>query len=88
MTPISLFYGIIIYMYTDNSRAVKVPHIHAVYKDEEVVLSLTGEVLDGFLRLNKLKLVQAWLCIHEDDLAANWRVMASENEVFRIDPLR
>ncbi len=88
MTPISLFYGIIIYMYTDKSREVKMPHIHAVYKDEEVLLSLTGDILDGFLRPSKLKLVQAWLCIHEDDLAANWRVMTSENEVFRIEPLR
>ena len=46
MTPISLFYGIIIYMYTDKSRDLKVPHIHAVYKDEEIIVALTGEVLE------------------------------------------
>ena len=34
MTPISLFYGIIIYMYTDKSREYKVPHVHAVFKEE------------------------------------------------------
>lgn len=88
MNPISLFYGIIIYMYTDKSRAVKVPHIHAVFKDEEVVMALTGDVLDGHLQIGKLKLVQAWLCIHEDDLQANWQLMVGGNEVFRIEPLR
>lgn len=88
MTPISLFYGIIVYMYTDKSRDLKVPHIHAVYKDEEVIIALTGEVLDGQMRREKLLLVQAWLSIHADDLAANWRVMLNGNEVFRIDPLR
>lgn len=88
MNPISLFYGIIIYMYTDKSSAVKVPHIHAVYKDEEVIMALTGEVLDGRLQPGKAKLVQAWLVIHEDDLAANWKLMSAGNEVFRIDPLR
>ena len=88
MNPISLFYGIIIYMYTDKSSDVKVPHIHATYKDEEVIIALTGEVLDGRLQPGRLKLVQAWMYIHEDDLAANWRLMTSGNEVFRIEPLR
>lgn len=88
MTPISLFYGIIIYMYTDKSRDFKVPHIHAVYKEEEVLISLDGEVMDGFMNRQKLLLVQAWLAIHADDLAANWRVLLNGNEVFRIDPLR
>lgn len=88
MNPISLFYGIIIYMYTDKSSGVKVPHIHAVFKDEEVIMALTGDVLDGHLQNGKLKLVQAWLCIHEDDLQANWKLMIGGSEVFRIDPLR
>ena len=88
MTPISLFYGIIIYMYTNKSREYKVAHVHAVYKEEEVIIALTGEVLDGYLNQSKLKLVQAWLTIHLDDLTANWRLMMNGNEVFRIDPLR
>ena len=88
MTPISLFYGIIIYMYTDKSTEVKVPHIHAVYKEEEVIIALTGEVLDGYMSPNRLILVQAWRTIHFDDLTANWRLMLNGNEVFRIEPLR
>ncbi|MBQ3760427.1 MAG: DUF4160 domain-containing protein [Clostridia bacterium] len=88
MTPISLFYGIIIYMYTDKSTERKVPHIHAVFKEEEVVMSLAGDVLDGYLNPGKLALVRAWLVIHQDDLTANWRLMLNGNEVFRIDPLR
>ena len=54
----------------------------------ELVDALTGEVLDGRMNPNKLKLVEAWLCIHLDDLTANWRLMMNGNEVFRIDPLR
>lgn len=88
MTPISLFYGIIIYMYTDKARAVRVPHIHAVYKQEEAIISLDGDVLDGRLSPGKLRLVLAWLTIHEDDLNANWRVMINGDDVFRIEPLR
>ena len=88
MTPISLCYGIIIYMYTDKSRDLKVPHIHAVYKEEEVIMALTGEKLDGSMRAQKQILVQAWLAIHLDDLMANWHLMMNGNEVFRIDPLR
>ena len=88
MTPISLFYGIIIYMYTDKSRDLKVPHIHAVFKEEEVIMALTGEKLDGSMSPKKQILVQAWLAIHRDDLMANWHLMMNGNEVFRIDPLR
>lgn len=88
MTPISLFYGIIIYMYTDKAKAVRVPHIHAVFKEEEAIISLDGDVLDGHLSLGKLRLVLAWLTIHYDDLQANWRVMSSGEAVFRIEPLR
>ena len=88
MTPISLFYGIIIYMYTDKSRELKVPHIHAVFKEEEVIMALTGETLDGHMNSRKQVLVQAWLAIHFDDLMANWHLMMDGNEVFRIDPLR
>ncbi|MBQ3669690.1 MAG: DUF4160 domain-containing protein [Clostridia bacterium] len=88
MTPISMFYGIIIYMYTDKSTEMKVPHIHAVYKEEEVIISLTGDVLDGFMSPSRLILVQAWRTIHNDDLTANWHLMMNGNEVFRIEPLR
>ena len=88
MTPISLFYGMIIYMYTDKSRDYKVPHIHAAFKEQEAVLALTGEIIDGGLDNDKLALVRAWLIIHFEDLNANWNVLKSGNEVFRIEPLR
>ena len=45
-------------------------------------------MLDGRISPNKLKLIEAWLTIHFDDLTANWRLMMNGNEVFRIDPLR
>jgi len=59
------------------------------YQDEEVVLSIPdGVILSGGLVPAKLKLVQAWIEIHKDDLMADWQLAASGQEVFKIDPLR
>jgi hypothetical protein len=36
----------------------------------------------------KLKLVQAWIEIHKEDLMANWKLAVAGAEVFKIDPLK
>ena len=60
MAIIAMFYGIIVSMYFFDNRRHKLPHIHVKYQDEEVILSIPeGEVLEGKIRPNKLKLVQA-----------------------------
>ena len=48
MATISMFYGIIIsMMYMDNKRHI-LPHIHADYQGQSVVLSIPdGEILAG-----------------------------------------
>jgi hypothetical protein len=35
-----------------------------------------------------MKLVQAWVEIHRDELMADWELAASGQEVFKIDPLK
>jgi len=41
------------------------------YQDQEAVISIAdGEVIDGSLQSNKMKLVQAWIEIHKDELIA------------------
>jgi len=45
-------------------------------------------VLAGELKSNKMKLVQAWIEIHRDELMANWELASSGEAVFRIDPLK
>ena len=35
-----------------------------------------------------IKLVQAWIIMHEEDLMANWELAINEKNIFRIEPLR
>jgi hypothetical protein len=73
--------------YFDNRRH-HLPHIHVKYQDQEVVLSVPeGDVLEGELGRGKMKLVQAWIEIHQDELLADWELASNGEVVFRIDPL-
>lgn len=47
-----------------------------------------GEVLEGQLPRNKLRLALAWVEIHHDDLLADWELAVSGQPPFKIDPLR
>lgn len=89
MPTISMFYGIIIYMYFFDNKKHHKPHIHAEYAEYKAALSINdGEILDGALPNKQLKMVQAWLAIHEDELRADWRLAVNGEELFRIDPLK
>ena len=89
MPVISMFYGIIVLMYYFDNKKHRQPHIHVQYSDEEAVLSIPdGAVLEGTLRTAKLKLVQAWIEIHQDELLADWRLAVNGQSVFKIDPLK
>ncbi|MEW6235827.1 MAG: DUF4160 domain-containing protein [Candidatus Omnitrophota bacterium] len=89
MAIISMFYGIIVSMYFFDNRQHHLPHIHIQYQDQEAVISLPdGDVLEGSLRSNKLKLVQAWIEIHQDELMADWKLASAGETVFKIDPLK
>ena len=73
MAVISMFFGIIISMYCSDKDRHLLPHIHVRYQEQEAVLAIEdGELLEGQLKANKMKLVQAWMEIHRDDLMANW----------------
>mgnify|MGYP000101125504 CR=1 FL=1 len=87
MPALSMFFGIIIYMYREIGERHQRPHIHAQYQDEEAVISLDGDVLEGALPGRKLKLVLAWIEIHQDELAANWKLLSDGQEAFKIPPL-
>lgn len=89
MAVISMFYGIIVSMYYLDRQQHHVPHIHVKYQEQEVVLSLPdGKVLEGKLKSNRMKLVQAWLEIHRDDLMADWELASQGQSVFKIEPLK
>lgn len=89
MPVISMFYGILVYMYFFDNKQHKMPHIHAKYQDEESIFNiLTGEVLEGNLRQTKARLVQAWIEIHRDELLADWELASKGEAIFKIDPLK
>ncbi len=89
MPAISFFYGLVVYLYHYDEGQHHAPHIHVRYAGDEAVLRIPdGEVLDGSIPPRKLKLVQAWMEIHAEELQANWSLASSGQPVFKIDPLR
>jgi len=89
MPTLAVFYGIAIKMYSEKGERHHLPHLHAEYGDEETVIALeTGEVLEGFIPKNKMKLVDAWMEIHKEELMENWNLLYNGEEFFRIEPLR
>lgn len=89
MAVISMFYGIIVSMYYFDNRRHHIPHLHVKYQDDEVVITIeTGEVLEGKINTHKMKLVQAWIEIHQEELMADWNLAVNGESIFRIEPLR
>ncbi len=89
MAIIAMFYGIIVSMYYFDKRRHHMPHIHVKYQDEEAVIAIPeGEVLEGTLKANKLRLVQAWIEIHQEELMADWELASQGESIFKIDPLK
>lgn len=88
MPVLSTFFGIIVRMYKELGGKHSMPHIHAEYSGEEIVVALDGTVLEGSFPKNKMKLLDAWMEIHREDLEANWRLLSNGEQFFRIDPLK
>jgi hypothetical protein len=89
MPTISMFYGILIQMYFYDDKKHHCPHIHAEYGDQHATLAISdGTILAGSLPSAKMKLVQAWIEIHRDDLLADWKLAVAGEPVFKIDPLK
>ena len=87
MPVLSMFFGIIVRMYKELGGKHNAPHIHAEYSGDEVV-ALDGTVLEGGLPRAKMKLLEAWMEIHRDELEANWKLLSNGEQFFRIDPLK
>ena len=89
MPTISMFYGLIVYMYFMDSKQHKPPHIHVKYQESEVIVSIPdGEVLDGSIPPAKMKLLSAWIELHRDELVADWELAVGGEQPYRIDPLK
>jgi len=89
MPTISMFYGILVSMYALDTQKHHCPHIHLRYAEFKASIEIpTGEVLDGNLPAKQMKLVQAWIALHADELMADWVLAAAGETPYKIDPLR
>ena len=72
MPVISMFYGIIVQLYFFDTDRHNLPHIHIRYSEFTASIAIeTGELLAGDFPARQLKLVKAWIEIHQDELQAN-----------------
>jgi hypothetical protein len=83
-----MFYGIIIRMFLIDNKRHDLPHIHAKYAEFEASVSIgEGEILAGDLPRKQLRLVQAWIELHRDELLADWDLAVGGENPYKIDPL-
>ena len=89
MPAISMFYGIVIYLYFFDDERHNMPHIQARYQGQQASFSI-GEcaLLAGEIPAAKVRLVQAWIEIHREALLADWDLAVQGQAPFAIEPLR
>lgn len=85
MPTISMFFGIIIRMYTGEHNP---PHFHASYQGYNAVFNMDGELTDGDMPKRQQKFIAAWAELHKDELMANWELAMAEQSLYKIAPLQ
>jgi hypothetical protein len=85
MPSISMFYGIVIYMYYTDHQP---PHFHAFYGDYKAVFSLNGDWEEGEIPDKQKRQIKVWAELHEDELKALWKLAENGEELYRIKPLQ
>ncbi|MBN2766154.1 MAG: DUF4160 domain-containing protein [Paludibacteraceae bacterium] len=88
MPTISMFFGIIIRMYY-APKEHNPAHIHVYYNDFVAVVSIENfEIMQGNLPTKQLRLVLAWMEIHQEELMANWNLCLNGEKPFKIESLK
>lgn len=62
-------------------------HEHGYAEFEASIRIEDGEVLAGELPRKQLRLVQAWIELHRDELQADWELAVSGENPYKITPL-
>ena len=76
-------------MFFRDNRQHHLPHIHVRYQGAEAVISIPdGTVVGGIIPAKQLKLVIAWIEIHQEELMLDWELAVNGDEPFRIAPLQ
>jgi hypothetical protein len=89
MATLSMFFGIVVSIFFRDNRQHKLPHIHVRYQDDKAIFSIPeGEIIEGSMKKPQLRLVQAWITLHADELMANWDLAVDGKSVYKIEPLK
>jgi len=63
------------------------PHFHAKYGDDEVVMEISSGKTTGHMSPRALVLVNDWRKLHIDELLTDWELSKQRQELKRIEPL-
>jgi hypothetical protein len=89
MPTISMFYGILVAMFFEDNDRHHLPHIHVRYSGKTASIAIEdGRLLAGVCPPKQLKLVQAWIEIHKDELFADWELAVAGERPYPIAPLQ
>jgi hypothetical protein len=89
MPRISAFYGIVIWMYHDESHHGGRPHFHASYGGDEATVDIENlATLAGGLPPRGQRLVVEWAKTHQTELRENWVRARQHQPLTPIEPLR
>ena len=89
MPTISMFFGILVFIFYSDDEQHHTPHIHVRYQGKKASIAIDdGRVLAGDFPPRQLRMVQVWIDIHRDELTADWELAVAGDEPFRIAPLQ
>ena len=89
MPEISRFFGIIIRMFSEPGAPHHHPHFHAYYQNHVVIIRIDEiETIGGSFPQREMRLVEAWVELHQSELMENWERLQSGQLPYRIAPLR
>jgi len=88
MPQLSVFFGIVIQMFFNDTKHHNLPHIHVFYSGHLSSIAIEdGQVLAGSIPSKQLSLVQKWITIHKEELMKDWELAISCQPLFKIPPL-
>ena len=84
MPKISEFKGMVIFMRIRGEH--NPPHIHVLYSGSTSRIDFSGNVIEGYLQLNKLRILKEWILLHRQELEENWTLVKSKQLPKTIKP--
>ena len=85
MPRISIFFGIVIYMYYDDHNPL---HFHASYEGLEGFFDFEENMIRGYMPGKAQNLIKEWCGLHKKELEGNWENARKDKPLNWIEPLR